>query len=70
MTKQQLQDSIEPGQTYESLYMDGAVADAFYVTKINNGTAHLTSLTTGKPVRIELNKMLIDMQHGQLKLKQ
>ncbi|MGQ1786333.1 hypothetical protein [Saccharicrinis sp. GN24d3] len=62
-------DSIQPGQTYESLYMDGAVADTFYVTKIKDETAHLTSLTTSKPVRIELNKMLIDMQHGQLKLK-
>ncbi|MBR8534406.1 hypothetical protein KDU71_02455 [Carboxylicivirga sediminis] len=63
-------ESIQPGQTYESLYMDGAIADTFYVTRINEGTAHLKSLSTSKPVRIELTKMVIDMQHGQLKLKQ
>ncbi len=63
-------ESIQPGQYYESFYLDGSLADTFYITRINEETAHLTSLTTQKPVRIDLTKMLNDMQHGQLKLKQ
>ncbi len=62
-------ESIQPGQTYESLYIDGTLADTFYITKINDGTVSMTSLTFNKPVKINLEKMLIDIQHGQLKLK-
>lgn len=64
------QESIKAGQTYDSMYFDGAVADTFYITSIKDETAHLRSTNTGKKVKIELSKMVIDMQHGQLKLKQ
>ncbi len=62
-------NEILPGQYYESLYIDGALADTFYVKKISENTAFLTSLSTTKPVRIDIAKMHTDIQHGRLRQK-
>ncbi len=61
---------IKAGQTYHSLYFDGTIADTLYIISINGEKAHLSSTNTGKTLKIELSKMHLDMQHGQLKLKQ
>lgn len=63
-------ESIKSGQTYQSLYMDGQVADTLYISAIKDETAHMRSTNTGKPVKITLSKMVLDLQHGQMKLKQ
>lgn len=62
-------NEIKAGQTYNSMYLDGTIADSFYVTQIKDETAHLNSISTGKRIKIALSKMHLEMQHGQLKLK-
>ncbi|WP_075603103.1 hypothetical protein [Saccharicrinis aurantiacus] len=64
------QKPIKAGQTYHSMYLDGTVADTFYVNSIKSEIAHLCSTNTGKEVKVGLSKMNLDMQHGQLQLKQ